>query len=149
MTIPVSTVDTTRDYLVSHITTQVADTSVLVCFDQPGTNQPEDVISVGDIILDATLHAFVGNLANHSMMENYTVEVTIRVVRANDDPQTVWKRAKALSDAVDTVVRTDPSLGSTVIVAYPSRAVFAAAVIADHTGRMVTVTKTITVEAES
>jgi hypothetical protein len=146
--IPVSTVDTVRDYLVTNITTQIADTSVLVCYDEPGTYQPDDIVTVGDVAQTAEIHAFMGSGGAHWLEESYRVAVTISVYRANDDAQTTWKRAKALSDIVDVLVRTDPTLGGVVQIAYPSAAKFEATVVGNHAGRSVTVTKEISVQVE-
>lgn len=148
MTIPVSTVDTVKDFLVANIKTQINDTSVLVCYDEPGPNQPDDIVAIGDIAQTTEMHAYVGSGGQHWLIETYHVTVTVSVYRGGDDPSVPWKRAKVLSDAIDTLVRTDPTLGAAVTVAWPAASSFVSAVTTNHAGRTTTVTKTISVEAE-
>ena len=40
--------------------------------------------------------------------------------QGGDQPDVVWKRANAISQAIDTLIRTDPSCGGLVKVAYPA-----------------------------
>lgn len=149
MTIPVSTVDSVKDYLVTQITAQVNDSTVLVVYDPPGPYQPDDIICIGpDLTVDTQIHAFVGSGGAHWLRESYTLTVIISVYRGADNASVVWKRAKALADAVDTVVRTDPTLGGVAQVAWPSRTQYASDWAENHAGRMTTVTKEISVEAE-
>jgi len=150
MAIPTSTIDTVKDYLVTNITTQINDTSVLVTYDPPGEYQPDDIVVVGDVITwDGTPHAFVGSGGTHWIHEIYRVQVVISVYRGGDNASTTWKRAKALSDSVDVAVRTDPTLGGAVQIAYPATAVFTATWEEAHKGRIVEVRKEIHVEAET
>lgn len=148
MAIPVSTVDTVKDYLVSGITSQVNDTSVLVSYDLPGEYLPDDIIVVGDVDVSTAIESFVGSGGQHWLHETYVVHITISVYRGGDNASLTWKRAKALSDAIDTLVRTDPSLGGVVQLAYPSRAAFKSEWEEDHRGRIVTVDKEVTVSVE-
>src|SRR5258708_2638167 len=149
MTIPISTVDAVLDFLLSAITTQINDTSVLVVEGPPGPYQPEDIVSVAsDITLDSVPHAFVGSGGAHWIQESYRVSVIVSVHRAGDNMSLVWKRAKALSDAVDTAVRTDPTLGGAVQLSYPSRSIFSSYWADNHAWRFTDITKEITVEAE-
>jgi len=148
MTIPVSTVDTVKDFLVAGILAAVSDPTVLVSYDMPGPYQPDDIVVVGDITVTTEPHAFVGNGQAHWLSEEYTVEVIISVYRGGDTASVAWKRAKVLSDLVDTLIRTDPTLGAVVQLAYPSKTEFVSDVTENHSGRMVTVTKEITCNAE-
>jgi hypothetical protein len=148
MSIPVSTVDAVRDYLVSSITAAIGDTSVLVCYDSPGVYQPDDIVSVGDIVQTADIHAFVGSGGQHWLEEQYRIAVQISVFRGGDDASGTWKRSKALSDIVDVLVRTDPTLGGLVQISWPSATKFEATVVGNHAGRSVTVTKELSVQVE-
>ena len=148
MTIPVSTVDAVKDYLFAQITAQINDTTVLVCYDPPGTFQEDDLVAIGhDVTVTTGPHAFVGSGGAGWLMESYVLSLTVNVFRGGDNATTVWKRAKVLSDAVDTVVRTDPTLGGVVQQAYPSLAQYTSGWSEDHSGRVTQVDKEITVEA--
>lgn len=148
MSIPVSTVDTVKDFLVAGIAAQVNDTSVLVSYDLPGEDLPDDIIVVGDIDVDTQVHAFVGSGGQHWLAESYRVQVSISVYRGGDNASLTWKRAKTLSDAIDTLIRTDPSLGGVVQLAWPSRTSFKSEWEEEHRGRIVTVDKEISVSVE-
>jgi hypothetical protein len=149
MTIPVSTVDTVLDYLVATVTTQIGDASVLICDGPPGPYQPDDIVAIGETIAVVTdVHAFVGSGGQHWLSESYTVSVTISVFRGADSVALTWKRAKALADSVDTAVRTDPTLGGAVQLAWPSKTLFTSGWTENHAGRIVTVEKEISVEVE-
>lgn len=148
MSIPVSTVDTVKDFLVANIATQIADPTVLVSYDMPGDYQPDDIVVVGDIDVDTQVHAFVGSGGAHWLAEQYKVAVTISVYRGGDNASLTWKRAKTLSDAIDTLIRTDPSLGGVVQLCWPSRTSFKSEWEQDHKGRIVTVDKEISVSVE-
>lgn len=148
MPIPTSTVDTVKDYLVTNIATQINDSTVLVSYDAPGPNLPDDIVVVGDIDVDDVQAHFVGSGGAHWLNESYKVQITISVYRGGDNASLTWKRAKALSDAIDTLVRTDPTLGGVVQVAWPSRTSFKSEWEDNHNGRLVTVDKEISVSAE-
>ena len=153
MTIPVSTVDTVKDYLVAQITAAINDPEVNVSYDVPGAWQPDDIIVVGDIQVTNSIESFVGSGGAHWLFEAYEVDITISVFREGDLASTAWKRAKALSDLIDVAVRTDPTLGTggtgipSVQRAYPSTTRYQSEWAEDHSGRVVTVQKTIQVEA--
>lgn len=155
MTIPVSTVDTVKDYLYTQLNAQIpgAGTSdpatVLVSYDLPGAWQPFDIVVVGDIQVTNSIESFVGSGGAHWLHEAYEVNITISVYRGDGfDAPAVWKQAKALSDYVDVTVRSDPSLGGAVQLAYPSTTRYLSEWAEDHSGRLVTVQKTIQVQTE-
>ena len=122
MTIPVSTVPAVMKYLQSEIITQIADTTVLVTYGPPGTNQPRDIVAVmGFEARDVKPQAFVGSGAQHWLYESYEIEVIVSVFRggATDIAESCFERAMTLLSAVETAVRNDPSLGNNVLEAYP------------------------------
>lgn len=148
MTIPASTMATAVGYLLDHITTAVNDPAVLVTYGPPGPNQPDDIIAVGtSVATETTPYQMVGSGQAGWLDERYDVVVVVSVYRGGDNGRTVLERAAVLTDMVVAVVRTDPSLGGAVIVAHPSVASFEPSFDAEHKGRVVDATVTISCHA--
>lgn len=138
----VSTVPAVKAALFNGIKTQIADSSVLVSYDEPGEFQPDDIVVIGNVSRSVEVHAMVGSGGTGWLEETYTVDIVISVYRGGDDPQTVFERACTLAAAVETFVRNDPYLGlnaSGVIVSWPIQAEYVGEWEEDHRGRMCTV----------
>ena len=150
MTIPLSTWDQAVPAIVAAINLQPAVVNpppgyptggnILVQEGPPGTFQPDDIIIVDNngIGQTANWHALVGGGGQGSLDEKYRIGVMIEVFRGGsddtpaDDPALIVRtRCKALADAVDVAVRTDPSLGGVVLSAYPAAHTFSACEWAD------------------
>lgn len=125
MTIPSSTAAAARRYLFEQFTARIAPdpdspkSSLLVCYDIPGPNQPDDIIGIGKVLRDVGVNSMVGGGGAGWLDERYTVTVTIDVYRGGDSAQQTFERAAALLDQVCAIVRTDPTLGGLVQVARP------------------------------
>ncbi|WBP87042.1 hypothetical protein [Kitasatospora cathayae] len=144
MTIPTMTPPLVRQYLYNTLTAQLtADSNdptsgLMVCYDQPGPGQPNDIVSIGKTHNRLEPHALVGGGGAGWLTERYTVTVTVDVFRGGDDPQYAYARASALCDAVCAAVRADPSLGGLVLVAHPSSVELEPELDPGHMGRRVT-----------
>ncbi|MFG2722712.1 hypothetical protein ACGFW5_31100 [Streptomyces sp. NPDC048416] len=125
MTIPNSTAPAARRYLVEQCTAQLTldplntRASLLVCYDDPGTNEPGDIVSIGRIARTINPNSMVGSGGAGWLEEQYTVTVTIDLFRGGDDAQAIFERGALLVDQVCAIVRADPSLGGLVLVARP------------------------------
>lgn len=123
--IPPSSAPVARTWLYDQLTAQLTpdplskSSSLLVCYDQPGTNQPDDIVAIGKVTRNVSVNSFVGGGGAGWLEERYQVAVTVDVYRGGDDSQIAYSRATALVDAVIAVVRADPSLGGAVIQARP------------------------------
>lgn len=141
MTIPVSTWDVAQATLIAAINLQPAVLAtpdgftlpdILVCEGQPSEVPPSepDVIIIGwlpdgtGIVQTFTPMQQVGSGGHLWLTEDYRIPLYVSVFRGGDDVPGVRARCKALVDAIDIAVRTDPSLGGTELVAYPSSHVF-------------------------
>jgi hypothetical protein len=130
-----------RQYLYDSLTAQLTPdptataSSLLVCFDQPGPGQPDDIVSIGKTHNQIGVMALVGGGGTGWLDERYTVEVTVDVFRGGDDAQAAYARASALCDAVVAAVRTDPSLGGRVLVAKPKSIELEVEEESSHMGR--------------
>lgn len=123
--IPGSTAPGARRYLYGQFTTQIQEdpdaprSSLLVCYDMPGPNQPDDIVSVGKVSRDIGVNSMVGGGGAGWLDERYTITVTIDVYRGGDSAQAAYERGAALLDQVCAIVRADPTLGGLVTVARP------------------------------
>ncbi len=122
MSIPISTVPAAMKYLVAEIETQVNDDSVLISYGPPGTNQPNDIIAVmGFEAREVQPHSFVGGGGQHWLYETYEILIVVSVFRGGPTVnESCFERAMTLLSAVETAVRTDPSLGGAVLESNPS-----------------------------
>jgi hypothetical protein len=93
--------------------------SLLVCFDEPGPNQPDDIVSVGAVSRAFEPGSFVAGGGAGWLKERYTITVSIDVFRGGDDAQATYTRAQVLADGVIAAVRSDLTLGGAVITATP------------------------------
>lgn len=92
--------------MVTAATTAINDTSVLVCYGHPGTVQPPDIVSVGQI----TAQQDMATLSNAKRTRDLvlTAEVVVSVFRAGgpEQEQVAGDRAYALLDLVEEYLRT-------------------------------------------
>lgn len=138
--IPASSIPAARAWILSGVQTQLAlDKGVLVCLDEPGPYQPDDIISIGDVHQTYSPESAVGSGGPHWLREDYTITVTIDVYRGGDDPAGSFARARQLADLVVAVVRSDPSLGGAVDRGRPGVATHTSAWDDDHKGRHVVI----------
>lgn len=146
MSIPTSSIPAARAYLLSQIqatlTQDPADPTaeLLISLGEPGTHEPADIVNVGDVHQTYTPHATVGSGGAEWLREDYSIEVTISVVRSGDDgttalAQTVFTRARLLADQIVNIVRSDPSLGGAVHRARPGSVTHQSSFTADGMGR--------------
>lgn len=147
MTAPISTVPAARVQLFTRITSTINDVAVLVCYDDPGPNVPDDIVSVGRVERQVTPRSMVGSGGAGWLYETYTVEIIVSAFRGGDDSRTVFERCVSLSDSVIEAVRSDPSLGGVVLVARPSLWVYQSEWDDEHKGRVATAVGQIECEA--
>ena len=147
MSAPVSTIPAVKAYLVALITTAVNDTTVLICYDDPGTNQPDDIIAVRDVEQTLAPYELVGGGGAGWLYETYKVEIVVDVYRGGDFPQLVFERACALVAIVENAIRADPSLAGRVVTARPAGTHYASSWEDDGKGRTCAAAMTIDVEA--
>lgn len=146
MTIPASTAGAARSYLFQSLTAQLApdmlnkSASLLVCYDDPGPHQPDDIVSVGKVERHISVSSLVGGGGAGWLSESYTIEINIEVYRGGDDPQAVYDRAASLCDAVVAIVRADPSLGGLVLQARPISSSHSVTWVEESMGRLASTT---------
>lgn len=140
MTIPGSITKAAKAWIYSALTTAltpVTGESLLVCYDEPGPNQPDEIVSVGVVDRSLTRVGMVGSLGGGAFEDAVTIHVTVSVYRGGDEAQLVFERACDLIDAVIDVIRADPTLGGIALRAWPKSFVVAEAVWEEsHNGRI-------------
>lgn len=145
-TIPTSTAPAARTWLYDQFTAQIApdpgspQSSLLICYDDVGTNAPDDVVIVGAVTRAIGVNSMVGGGGVGWLDERYTVTVTIDVFRGGDDAAAVFTRACLLLDQVCAIVRTDPTLGGTVLTGRPSTSQAEGEWDDEHMGRHMLIT---------
>lgn len=101
----------------------------------PAASTPDDVVAVGRVERVPTMGGMVGSMTNpNAMQDEVTVHIVVEVFRAGYDPQTVYDRCCELVDAVETGVRTDPSLGGAVYVSRITQGSYQCQTAEDHNG---------------
>ncbi|BBB00575.1 hypothetical protein RVR_10574 [Actinacidiphila reveromycinica] len=144
--IPVSTAPAARRWLFEQFTAQIAPdpdnarASLLICYDVPGPNEPEDIIAVGLVTRTLDVNSVVGGGGKGWLDERYSIAVTIDCFRGGDDPAAVFDRASTLLDQTCAIVRTDPTLGGAVLVARPTTSQTEGEWDSDNLGRHTVVT---------
>lgn len=159
--IPPSTSIIAREYLFTNLTSIIPpDTangsSLGVFYDEPGPEQPDDVVSVGDVAIDYEFGAFVGSGGAGWLRERYSVTVIVDVFRGGDNAQMCYARAQYLSDLVCALVRYDVTLGTSannapqpqIITATPKASHIESEWDDDHLGRHSVATVEISVFAQ-
>ncbi|MFI0894891.1 hypothetical protein [Streptomyces sp. NPDC020983] len=140
-TIPASTAPAARRWLYEQLTAQIQPdpdntrASLLICYDEPSTDQPSDIISVGGVTREIAISAMVGSGGAGWLEERYTIALIIDVARGGDDAAGVFDRACTLLDQVVAIIRADPTLGGAVLVGRPVSSQTEGLALDDHTGR--------------
>ncbi|MFF1597690.1 hypothetical protein ACFVYV_09360 [Streptomyces mirabilis] len=125
MTIPQTTAPAVRQWLYDQCTASLTPdpvntrASLLVVFDQPGPNEPDDIVAIGKVRRQLNVGAMVGGGGAGFLDEHYTVEIIIDVFRGSDSGQVAYSRATDLANAVIAIVRSDLTLGGHVIKSQP------------------------------
>ena len=150
LVIPASSAPAARAWLFAQITAALTPdplsptSSLLVCYDDPGPNQPDDIVSIGKVQRTLSTNSMVGSGGAGYLEERYTVEIEIDVFRGGDSAQVAYTRAAHLADGVVAVVRSDLSLGGAVVSARPVSDVTEVAWDDEHRGQHATCTVDVT-----
>lgn len=159
MTTPIGSIRTTsiptvKAYLFAQFQANITpnanpDYPLLVSYDLPGTNQPPEMVVVSSVENRTTEpYQMIGSGASGWIYERYELSVIIAVFRGGDDAQDVYERAYAILGQVESIVRSDPSLGGLVVQAYPLHSRDEATWEQKRMGRIVTIEHTIRIEAQ-
>jgi hypothetical protein len=146
--IPVSTVPAVKAYLLDLMQVALAGPDLQVYYSEPGPGYPDDVVYLGDTEQQQKPTQMVGSGGAGWLFESYHQVVEVDVYRGGDDPQAVFERAAALVAQIESLVRSDPSLGARVITAFPSETHYESGLEESHMGRITHATMRISVEAQ-
>lgn len=149
--IPTSTVPAVKAALFTLFQAQLTpgSSSLGVFYDEPGPNQPDDIVSVGACkSRQVSGMAMVGSGGAGWLHELYTIEVTVACFRGGDDARAVLERAYSLCGQVETAVRADPSIGGLVLVARPVGSHDDPQWETQHKGRTIAIIIDIEIEAQ-
>ncbi|MFJ2575968.1 hypothetical protein [Kitasatospora aureofaciens] len=143
--IPASSIPAVRAWLLAQLQANLTadplskSSELLVCLDEPGPYQPDDIVSIGEVHQTYSPESVVGSGGAGWLREDYQLHVTVDVYRGGDDPAGTFLRARALADLVVAVVRSDPSIGGAVDRARPTSATHTASWDDEHRGRHVSI----------
>jgi len=88
LVIPTSSAPAARLWLFTQLSAQITpdpsnpDARLIVVYDEPGPDQPEDIVSVGAVHRTVKAKRLVGGGGPGWLDESYTVEITVDVYRA-------------------------------------------------------------------
>lgn len=143
MTIPISSVPAARSWLVTTLQaslTAESGSGLYVGSAPPGTNIPNDGVVVGRVDRSIDISSLVGGAGKGFLNEAYSIAVEIEVLRGGDNPDLAFDRATALADGVISAVRTDPTMGGSVLWAKPTASTCEVDWSDDHMGRLASAT---------
>ncbi len=124
--IPISTVPYAIQNLMAQVQVQVSQdpysSEVLVYYGEPGMDTPNDMVEVGTTVHRTVApEAFAGSYqVSGTLKETYTIDCLVSSWSGDPDPMSRLSRAYTLLAYVEAAVRTDPTLGDTVLDAHPS-----------------------------
>jgi hypothetical protein len=140
--IPVSTAPAVRDWLFEQcnaaLTPDPLDKSaqLIVVYDAPGTYQPQDIVTVGEVSTEYTTNSLVGGGGAGWLQERYRVTVEVVIFRGGDNAKAVCDRAHLLAGQIVRIVRSDPTLGGNVLTGMPAASTYSGDVSDDHSARL-------------
>lgn len=152
--VPVSTAPKVVAFLTTGLTANVTpydtNTALGVAYiEQPSGYDPFDQVTIGDVGNRTTKRTrIVGNGGRGWLDENYTLDIEIVSWQGGQNLQLVVERAWRLLGQVEAFIRSDPSLGGLVIVAYPSASKSTAGFMDDSKGVSCVIDVTVEVDAE-
>ena len=101
--------------------TDAIASQILVCQGEVGMDAPNDIIQIGTSIRrNLRPNTLLGSYASGSLEETYDIEVLVSTWSGDPDPIAITNRAFLLAEDVESAVRTDPSLGTSVLEAHPA-----------------------------
>jgi hypothetical protein len=140
--IPVSTAPAVREWLFDQCAAGLAPdpldktARLLVAYDAPGTDQPEDIVVIGEVSTEYNTNSLVGSGGAGWLEERYRVTVDIEIFRGGDSAKAVSDRAHLLAGQVINIVRADPTLGANVLIGRPAASTYKGDVSDDHSARL-------------
>jgi hypothetical protein len=151
--VPVSTVPRVVAFLTAGLTANVTqydtNTALGVAYiEQISGYDPFDQVTIGDAHSRTTKRTqMVGSGGAGWLFEDFTLDIEIVSWQGGQNLQLVVERAWRLLGQVEAFIRSDPSLGGLVIVAYPSSSKSTAGYMDDSKGVSCVIDLTVDVEA--
>lgn len=153
MAIPTSTAPAVKTWLYNLLVANLTPSPgsrLRVFYNDPGTDLPDDVVSVSNVLNRTTTYAaFVGGGGANYLDETYTIEIVIDAYRGGDNAITAEARAWVLEGAIEQLIRGDLTAGGTagVFDLRPGAVSAAGTWSPDHLGHTVRLTLAVDVGA--
>lgn len=151
--VPVSTAPAVVAFLTAGLTTNLTQydpqTALSVAYiEQTGGYNAFDQVTIGDVGNRTVRRTqMVGTGGAGWLYEEYTLDIEVMSWQGGQNLQLVVERAWRLLGQVEAFIRSDPSLGNLVIVAYPSSSKSTAGYMDDKKGVSCVIDVTVDVEA--
>lgn len=121
---------------------------LMVSYDEPGKNQPNDIVAVRSLKRRLDAGGMVGSMGAGAVYDTVELDVVASVFRGGDIAQACFERACDLVDVIVSVVRADPSMGGLVTVARVADIdIPEAGWTENHAGRLTEAVVTVTASA--
>lgn len=127
MTATPSNVKAAAAWLIAAVTTAVAPVGghdLYIDYGEPTGDDPDDQIYLIDVESEATQIGMRGPTGIAAMQEVLVLLLKISVYRAGDNGKIPFERCVDIVNAVVNAVRTDPTLGGTVLNSEPGKAIY-------------------------
>lgn len=119
---PASTVPQAIEAIKTATAAQMTDPSILLTVGDPGMDLPDNVIAIGEVRRTVAPATFIGSGGLFWLEETYDIDVVCSAWSGSANADTLTATAWTLVNYVEAGVRTDPSLGGVVNIAYPAGA---------------------------
>lgn len=104
--------------------TAVTGHDLYIGYGEPLNNEPDDQIYLADVRSDTQLIGMRGATGVGAMSEADTILLWVSVFRVDDTGKVPFERCADLVAQIVSLVRTDPTLGGTVLNAQPGQVTY-------------------------
>jgi hypothetical protein len=105
----------------AQVATDPLASKILVYYGEPGMDEPDDIILIGkNVHRTVDPRVLLGGYGQGALQETYEIVCEASTWSGSEDPLAAITRAYELAAYIESAVRTDPTLGTSVLEAHPA-----------------------------